>query len=252
MEKNYKNLLLVIIALVTSGLSYAQTFATFTSANSGVLGTVPFTISMDAVHSPEIATTNLQGDSYSSYEGSWGQPVIKIKPGADFECTITFNEAIPNLKFYIADWLFATFEFNENFTILSNYDLTATDSKTLTVGVADGIIQFDNPVTTLTFKRTSGSSSRSHYFTFAGGSTLGINDVYAENVSLKLFPNPSSDFIQISGLKATEKYEIFNVLGSVVKSGVISDNQKIRISNLMKGIYILKLEKGNTIKFVKK
>lgn len=41
-------------------------------------------------------------------------------------------------------------------------------------------------------------------------STLSIDDDYEFNKEIRLFPNPSSDFIIISNLETIEKYSILN------------------------------------------
>ncbi|WP_067147806.1 T9SS type A sorting domain-containing protein [Pseudotamlana agarivorans] len=254
MKKIYKNFLLAIIGLATTGLTYAQdsNFAIFTSATTGTLGGVSFTVDMAAENGAEnYAYGGFTGEAYSAHEGAWNTPGIRYKPVGSYTCTVTFAQAIPNLKFYVKDWVFSTTVFNHDFVIRSEYDLTAADSKTLVAGVGKGIIEFSGPVTTLTFTRTSGTNDGRHLFTFLDGATLTVDDVYASN-DLKLFPSPSSDFVEVSGLKTTENYKIFDVLGAVVGSGTISANQKITITNLVSGIYVLKLETGNAIKFVKK
>ena len=82
------------------------------------------------------------------------------------------------------------------------------------------------------------------------GNTLSIDDLNFEN-KFSLFPNPSSDYITVSNLKSTESYLIVNQLGQKVKKGIISNNQQIDIRNFTNGLYFLKLENGNTIKFIK-
>jgi hypothetical protein len=58
--------------------------------------------------------------------------------------------------------------------------------------------------------------------------TLSSNEgVFAE--SIRLFPNPSSAFIEVSGLSQSEEYIIYNTLGKEVSSGVISANEKIDV-----------------------
>jgi len=66
-----------------------------------------------------------------------------------------------------------------------------------------------------------------------------------------LYPNPSSDFIQISSLIETKKYQIYNSLGTLISSDIISANENINIINLTNGLYFLKLENGSTFKFIK-
>lgn len=82
-------------------------------------------------------------------------------------------------------------------------------------------------------------------------STLSINEVELTIVNLKVYPNPASDYITISGLKKTENYEIYNLIGQKIRKGITTNDESIDIQNLIKGIYLLKLENGNTLKFVK-
>ncbi|ALJ06822.1 ubiquitin [Pseudalgibacter alginicilyticus] len=83
-------------------------------------------------------------------------------------------------------------------------------------------------------------------------SSLGIANVELNSIKLALFPNPSTEFIQLLGLNASKHYSIHNVLGIKIYSGMLNSNQKINISNFSNGVYFLKLENENTIKFIKK
>jgi len=77
------------------------------------------------------------------------------------------------------------------------------------------------------------------------------NDEFSLSQDMKLYPNPSNSFIQISGLMKTENYRISNSLGQEVKEGIVFKDEKIDITNLNNGPYLLKLENGSTLKFVK-
>lgn len=81
-------------------------------------------------------------------------------------------------------------------------------------------------------------------------STLSIDD-FNKNENLKLFPNPSSEYVQISGLKELVNYKIYNVLGTEIKKGVIANDKQIDIKYFINGLYFLKFDNGNTIKFIK-
>lgn len=81
--------------------------------------------------------------------------------------------------------------------------------------------------------------------------SLGINNFNFNN-TLKLFPNPSSDYIQISGLTKSENYTIYNIVGAEVKNGYISGNGEMDIKNLTNGLFFLVFENGNALKFIKK
>ena len=69
--------------------------------------------------------------------------------------------------------------------------------------------------------------------------------------TLKIYPNPTSDFIMINGLTTEASYEIYNTIGQKVKRGVVLENEKIDIQNLTNGIYVLKLGDGNRVRFIK-
>lgn len=86
---------------------------------------------------------------------------------------------------------------------------------------------------------------------FSWSSAIMSTPDFKEANSVKLFPNPSSELIQLSGLNKTEKYKIYNVIGSEIISGSVNNNDFINIKNLTNGLYFLKFENGNTLKFVK-
>ncbi|GAA3790729.1 hypothetical protein GCM10022271_23880 [Corallibacter vietnamensis] len=79
---------------------------------------------------------------------------------------------------------------------------------------------------------------------------LGLNDLHYDT-KIKVFPNPSKEFIQISNLNSKEPYTIFGILGNQIKKGIIANNEQIDISNFTNGMYFLKFKNGNTIKFIK-
>ena len=68
---------------------------------------------------------------------------------------------------------------------------------------------------------------------------------------ISVFPNPSNDFIKISGLQKNENISIYNLLGKLVMKKNISPNQEIDIRVLSDGIYFMKMENKKTIKLIK-
>lgn len=81
--------------------------------------------------------------------------------------------------------------------------------------------------------------------------TVGISE--KEKNALNLYPNPSSDFIQLSENSLVNRLVIYNILGSPVLTFNTSANQKHDISGLPKGVYLLEMmnSNGNRIKTVK-
>ena len=84
------------------------------------------------------------------------------------------------------------------------------------------------------------------------GNTLLSNNSFANNsTSVNLFPNPSSDYISISGLKNEANFKIYDLMGKEIKTGLISKNKMVSIKNFSNGLYYLVLDNGKTLKFIK-
>ena len=85
---------------------------------------------------------------------------------------------------------------------------------------------------------------------------LGIIIIRSNLVDMHIFPNPSSDFINISG-EGIEKYEIIDACGRIMKYGETNStnyNQSIDIQDLNLGQYILNVHSANgsvAFKFLK-
>ena len=55
-----------------------------------------------------------------------------------------------------------------------------------------------------------------------------------------VYPNPTSNNINISSEYLNSSYKIYSILGQVVKEGIITSSQ-ISVSGISKGNYILKV-----------
>ncbi|WP_417238456.1 T9SS type A sorting domain-containing protein [Bizionia sp.] len=81
-------------------------------------------------------------------------------------------------------------------------------------------------------------------------STLTLNEIQTE--SLKLYPNPSSEFLQISGLQQNVNYSILDFQGKQMQSGTLIPQENIPINSLQSGLYFLRIDSGTNFKFIKK
>ncbi len=68
---------------------------------------------------------------------------------------------------------------------------------------------------------------------------------------LKTYPNPSTSYISLSGLMETKNYIIYNMSGKELARGSVSYNNKIDVRFLANGVYLLKLDDFEIIRFVK-
>ncbi len=80
--------------------------------------------------------------------------------------------------------------------------------------------------------------------------TLSIIGFNKDHVSI--FPNPTTNSINISGLTNTESYTIYDVMGRTLLNGILPSNNTINLENFTNGNYYLKLSNGLTYTVVKK
>ena len=74
--------------------------------------------------------------------------------------------------------------------------------------------------------------------------SLGNNDI----TSLKLYPNPANELINIQNQESSLDYAIFDINGKHISNGTILNNQ-ISISHFRNGTYIIKLIDGNNVSY---
>ncbi len=82
-------------------------------------------------------------------------------------------------------------------------------------------------------------------------STLSVNDVDSRETTVRVYPNPAVNSIQLTALKQLENYTILDVYGKKVLEGTVSGNEVINIEQLNKGIYFIQLKK-KVLKILKK
>lgn len=152
------------------------------------------------------------------------------------DCELTGNEG----------GLLAYYQFNQGVANSNNSTISSlTDSSSN-----------NNNGTLINFTLNGNTSNWTDTSSITSGITCSILsttnfETLNNNNNIKLFPNPSKNFIQVSSLAKPENYRLYNILGAEVKHGVISDTQKLNIQNLTNGLYFLKFEDGNILKFIK-
>ncbi len=82
------------------------------------------------------------------------------------------------------------------------------------------------------------------------GNTLSAEN-FEYNNSISIYPNPSSDSITVTGVSSGASYAILNTSGNTVSNGSINSNNIININSLSNGIYFIRLDDGNVLRFVK-
>ncbi|WP_330747245.1 GEVED domain-containing protein [Chryseobacterium sp. CP-77] len=83
--------------------------------------------------------------------------------------------------------------------------------------------------------------------------TLGVEDS-GRSVKTEIYPNPTYDILNISGISEAADYEIYNIAGQKIDEGKISKHL-VNLNHLSKGVYFIQLkdkEKVTRLKFIKK
>lgn len=76
-------------------------------------------------------------------------------------------------------------------------------------------------------------------------SALSVNDVFASKIGI--YPNPANEFVKISTDENITGVEVFNLIGKKVISSSSLINNKLDISNLSKGVYVLKITSNKLV-----
>lgn len=98
--------------------------------------------------------------------------------------------------------------------------------------------------------RNHGNTSLTGFGEIAfAASTVGINELAFGAV--KVYPNPSKDFIALEGIGVNRDFIIYNMSGQIMQRGIISQGERINVQSLTKGLYFIRLEESNLWKFVK-
>ncbi|SMC84171.1 SBBP repeat-containing protein [Moheibacter sediminis] len=82
---------------------------------------------------------------------------------------------------------------------------------------------------------------------------LSVNELETGD-KLIIYPNPAADVIYLKGNNniINKGYTIYNLAGQKLKNGTVESSEKIDLTNLNSGMYILKLNNGQSFKIIKK
>ena len=113
---------------------------------------------------------------------------------------------------------------------------------------ASGVVQnFTNPVT---YTVTAQNGSKKQWTVTLTKQVTGINSV-SQNETIKIYPNPSSDFINLDLSNSDTKVlsiKISTIQGQIISEQIITNLiEHISVANLSKGIYVLQLNSDKGI-----
>ena len=80
---------------------------------------------------------------------------------------------------------------------------------------------------------------------------LAVNDV-TKNKVISVYPNPAKDIINLNSEQKISEVKIYNVAGALIKTDTNVIGNKVNVSQLKPGVYIVKVNDTNDgIKFIK-
>ena len=106
------------------------------------------------------------------------------------------------------------------------------------------ITKFDNSIVAAGYGCSTDTTTTSGNYVIEIGNfqSTGVTDLSVESFSI--FPNPTTDFIEVIGLKANTLIQITDITGRIVKT--VHLNSQVDVSDLNQGIYFVRV--GNEAK----
>jgi hypothetical protein len=73
------------------------------------------------------------------------------------------------------------------------------------------------------------------------------------NNNIRIYPNPTVDYFQLTDDDGVDKVVIYNIIGRQIRSYKVTDNAKYNVNDLPEGLYIIRLltANGSTVKTIR-
>ena len=80
-------------------------------------------------------------------------------------------------------------------------------------------------------------------------SPLNVSSI--ENLNMQIYPNPTIDYLHISDWDKESNYEIIDLSGRIVQTGIVNNTEHIDVIHLVPGTYHMLLDETLSTRFVK-
>ncbi|MFP5438007.1 MAG: T9SS type A sorting domain-containing protein [Bacteroidia bacterium] len=205
-------------------------------------------------------TTLYQTAAYTGYVGANGNGIMLNNFSFDSGMTASTRAIAKDSsgKLVIAGYLLNNATGNSSFLVgrlsteLTTDNTFGTDGFTTTAfsqpvsAAFDMKIQTDNKIILAGFSGSNIALARYN------GNGVNATDEFKIQKESKLYPNPANSYIEISGIEGTSEYIIFDVNSRKIKSGKLTSNtSNVDVKHLEKGVYFIKIDGTNNLKFIK-
>ncbi len=197
-------------------------------------------------HEPISADWDIMFTKYMAEQPSGGYyPVTGVLSNYGVEIA-----RIEGVDTSLTNW--ADFSFSDEKAVIG-WDWKSFSMTTMSYQCEDSLVFFvknlDGDIYKLIFTDFAGSSTGNVSFTKTKLSSVGIGEIFENN--LRIYPNPVSDYLMIeTGLEAEYQFEIFDLAGKLqISESASKAINKIDVQNLNSGIYFIRiLTEQNIIK----
>ncbi|MEP2274011.1 MAG: T9SS type A sorting domain-containing protein, partial [Reichenbachiella sp.] len=73
-----------------------------------------------------------------------------------------------------------------------------------------------------------------------------VNAVSNYQLDIQVYPNPASEWITVKGLTSQAELQLINLDGQLMKQQTINSSDRIDVSTLSKGVYVLRVSEENS------
>jgi Secretion system C-terminal sorting domain len=83
--------------------------------------------------------------------------------------------------------------------------------------------------------------------------TTRAKETNVSNANIRIYPNPTIDYFQITEDDGIDKVVIYNIIGRQMRTYKVTDNGKYNVNDLPEGLYIIRLlaSNGSTVKTIR-
>ena len=199
--------------------------------------------------------TNINGATSGANNNPWGHIQYSPTGGFDFSTQdrgvairVKGPRSIPiKVKFEGNN-----FELDQTYTNVGDWQTLQYDLSTQSTATREKVVIFFD-INNAASADLSDDVFLMDRFTFGEFATLSNSKISISDVSL--YPNPAKDFVNISAAEKIDFISIYDLTGRVVlKSEPNKENFNLNVTDLSKGVYLVKLNAGDkesTIKLIK-
>lgn len=185
-------------------------------------------------------------------------PPVEITAGSEVTITVDYTcPAARLIKFGIAIYNANGFVSDLVGTGVDNLPATTTTPVTLsqTLTIPEGAVP-SSALPAGQFYKVDTALFTPGFASYIAGASSNVNLVplSVETVNrntITMYPNPTNSELNISGDNDIKSIEIYNLVGKLMWSATALSNRKIDVSTFASGMYFVKINNAQTIKFVK-